>query len=437
MTPILLDLIYGIIFIVGIPFAIYKTVTSARFRAGWWERFGGVADLPSGPRIWVHCASVGEALLARTLVDRLKSEYPEAEIVFSTNTNTGKETAQRTFPGHTAFYFPLDLSPVVSRTLKRIKPSVIILIELELWPNFLSIARRRGVPVVVVNGRITERSGRRYRWLSSFARRMFRNVQCFAVQNEEYAERLKGLGVAAGGVIVSGTMKYDTVATEAAADVVEEYRRRLRIGPEDTVLVGGCTHAGEDELLIEYVKARPNARLRLVLAPRHRERAPAVERLIREAGLLPVRKTEVDAGTAPADFEHRPHVILVDTTGELARLYAVATVVFVGGSFVRHGGHNMIEPAALGKAVVFGPNTWNFREPVEMLLRSCAAVRVDEPGLLAHVLDGLTTNSSRRAELGQRARALIEQCKGATGRNLAAIKPVLDDALRPREQCRE
>ena len=428
MGPLLLDLVYLTILILGLPFAVYKTLTSARFRAGWCERFGGVPALPEQPRIWVHCASVGEVLLARTFVARLADEYPEADIVISTITSTGREAAEKHLPGRTLFYFPLDFSPVVRRVLSRIRPAAVVLVELELWPNFLAVARSRKIPVTVINGRITDRSARRYRRLGWLARPMFRSVRHFAAQNEQYARRLEELGVERNNITVAGTMKYDSVATEVPADAVAEHRAKLRLRPEDVVLLGGCTHPGEDELLIDYLKQRPagGAELRLILAPRHRKSADAVERPIREAGLLPVRKTAIDSGEAPDGFEDEPHVILVDTTGELARLYAVATAVFVGGSLVEHGGQNMIEPAALGKPIVFGPHTWNFRDTVDMLLAGGAAVQVDGPDELAPALDELFADAGCRAELGANARRLVEKSKGATGRNFEAVRPFLN-----------
>ena len=426
MNLLLLDLIYAAILIVGLPVVIWKTLTSERFRAGWGERLGAVPGLPERHRIWVHCASVGEVLLARTLVAKLESEYPDADIVISTITSTGRKTAMTHLPGHTVFYFPLDFSPVVRKVFRRVRPTAVVLVELEMWPNFLAVARLRRVPVVVVNGRITERSVRNYRLLGPMARHHFDRVQHYAVQNETYARRIEAFGINRDRISICGTMKYDTVATGVAPQVLDEYRNALRLRPDDTVIVAGCTHPGEDELLIDYFKQQPAGKeLRLILAPRHSKNADAVARLIADAGLLPVRKTAIDAGEAPEGFESRPHVILVDTTGELARLYAVASVVFVGGSIVEHGGHNIIEPAALGKPVIVGPNTWNFADTVKMLLDGDAAVQVDGPEALSDALNKLTGDPLRCGQLGANASALVQKSKGATDRNFEAIRPFL------------
>ena len=229
MNLLLLDLIYAAILIVGSPFVIWKTLTSKRFRAGWGERFGGVPNLPEQHRIWVHCASVGEVLLARTLVAKLKSEYPDADVVISTTTNTGRKTAIKHLPGHTVFYFPLDFSLIVRKVFGRVRPTAVVLIELEMWPGFLAVARRRRVPVVIVNGRITERSVRGYRRFGPLARRLFDNVQHYAVQNEEYASRIEGFGIGGDRISICGTMKYDTVATDVASEVLDECRSALRL----------------------------------------------------------------------------------------------------------------------------------------------------------------------------------------------------------------
>ena len=426
MSLLLLDLTYIIIVIGGLPYAIWKILTSERFRAGWGERFGGVPKLPEQHRIWVHCASVGEVLLARTLVARLESEYAGVDVVISTTTSTGRQTAIDHLPGHTVFYFPLDLSFVVRKVFRRIRPTAVVLVELEMWSNFLVVAERRNVPVVVVNGRITERSVRTYRLFGPMARHHFGRVQHYAVQNEEYARRIETFGISRERISICGTMKYDNVATELAPGVLDEYRAALRLRPDDTVIVAGCTHPGEDELLIDYMKRQPADKgLRLVLAPRHTQNADTVRRLIEGAGFLPVLKTAIDSGVAPDGFESRPHVILVDTTGELARLYAVASIVFVGGSIVEHGGHNVIEPAALGKPVIVGPNTWNFADTVNMLLEGDAAVQVDGPGALPGVLDELARDQIRCEQLGTNARELVYKSKGATDRTFEAVQPCL------------
>lgn len=426
--PLLLDLVYLLIALLGSPFLLYKLVRKARVRTGWTQRLGFVPRMDKRPRAWIHCASVGEVLVARTFIQQLKNEYCDSDIVISTNTSTGRETALKCFPDAAIIFAPLDFSFIVNRVFRRIAPSVIVLVELELWPNFSAIAQRRAIPIVIVNGRITERSAKRYRFLGLFASRMFRRVRRYAVQNQEYAERLQSLGVQATDIVVAGTMKYDNVVTDVPAETIERYRQSFRLGTNDVVLIGGCTHAGEEAPLVDYVK-RSGGHLRLILAPRHRERTASVAAECRAAGLTPVLKTTVDAGTAPADFERRPNVIIVDTTGELNFIYGLASVVFIGGSLIPHGGQNMIEPAGLGKAVVFGPHTENFRDTVAMLVEHDSAIQVNSVAELDRALDGLLADEYRRAELGRRARDLVVSSKGATARNADAIKTVLDIAL--------
>jgi 3-deoxy-D-manno-octulosonic-acid transferase len=423
LSLLLLDILY---LIIGLPLAAAAALLRPRFRTGWRQRLGGVPELPERPRIWVHCVSVGEVLLARTLVERLAQTEPDVDVVISTSTSTGREAALTRFPERTVFFFPLDLSPVVRRILQRIRPTAVILVELEVWPNFLAVARRSGVPVVVVNGRISERSARRYGWLGPLARALFGRVACYAVQSDEYAARFERLGVPRERICVAGTMKYDTVATDVSPDVVADYRDQFRLSESPSVLLGGCTHPGEDELLIDYTKQRQHRGepIRLVLAPRHRERAEPIETAARAAGFAVVRKTALDAGDVAIGSE--PTVVIVDTTGELGRLYALATVAFVGGSLIEHGGQNMIEPAALGRPVVFGPHTWNFRDTVELLLKAGGAVQVAGADELERTLDDLFEDPARRTELGRNARTAVLSAQGATERTFNAIRPFLD-----------
>ena len=427
--PLLLDLVYLLIALLGSPLFLYKMARNSRIRAGWGQRLGFVPKLPARPRAWIHCASVGEVLVARKFIQHIKDDYPQTDIVISTNTSTGRETALKCFPGSVIIFAPFDFSFIVNRVFSRIAPSIVVLVELELWPNFSAVAERRGIPIVIVNGRITERSARRYRLFGAFARNMFRRVRRYAVQNQEYAERLQSLGVPAANIVVVGTMKYDTVITDVPDETLQKYRQAFRLAPDDLVLIGGCTHAGEEAPLINYVKSAANGRLRLILAPRHRERTASVGAACLAAGLTPVAKTAIDAGLAPADFERRPHAIIIDTTGELNLIYGLASVVFVGGSLIPHGGQNMIEPAALGKTVVFGPYTENFRDTVAMLVEHDSAVQVNSAAELTRTLAELLANEQRRSELGKRARELVISCKGATARNAEAMRALLNATL--------
>lgn len=425
MPPLILDIAYLVIFILAIPFSIYKTCTSVRFRSGWANRFSFVPKFPKvDKRVWVHCASVGEVMLAKSFISVVRGKNPGAEMVISTNTNTGREAALKNLPDIPVIYFPLDFSFIVRRVFRRIKPTAIVLVELELWPNFLTIASRKKIPVAVVNGRITERSAQRYGMFGFVAEAMFSRVSQYAVQNDDYAQRLNSLGVNASKITNAGTMKYDSVATSVPDELINEYRLKMRIAPDDKVLFGGCTHTGEDEPLLDYAAKHRAEKIQLVIAPRHRERMASLENLVREKGFEPVKKSDIDAGRAPEDFEARPHVILIDTTGELAKLYGIADVVFVGGSLVKHGGQNMIEPAALAKPTVFGPHTSNFRDTVAALLKNHSAIEADFDTLFA-AFDRLFSDENLRKEMGAGAQKVVVEMQGAALRNYFAVKDSL------------
>ncbi|NUN53900.1 MAG: 3-deoxy-D-manno-octulosonic acid transferase, partial [Planctomycetaceae bacterium] len=359
---------------------LFKMLTSRRWRAGLRERLGGVAPREgTRPCLWIHGVSVGEVLAARTLVARIREEMPGWEIVLSTTTRTGNEVARRTFPGTRVFYYPLDFSFSTERVLGRIRPDGVVLLELEIWPNFLLSTSRRGIPVFLVNGRITERSLRGYRVLQKFIPEPMDRIHLYCVQTPSYRDRFLAVGVPPERVFVTGTMKFDTVETEGVEGLRGRFAAALGFLPGDWVLVAGSTHDGEEEAVLAAYLAvlGRDPRARLVLAPRHPERVAAVEAAVRQAGLVPVRRTLLpdaagDGGT----------VVILDTMGELGPLYAVADCVFVGGSLVPHGGQNMMEPAGKARPVLTGPHTWNFEEVVEVLAASGGLEVVADAGAL-------------------------------------------------------
>jgi 3-deoxy-D-manno-octulosonic-acid transferase len=434
---VLLDFLYLLGLGVAVPFVVWKMATRSRVRAGLFERLGlRVGRRPGGrPCIWVHGVSVGEVLAAKPLVREIERELPAYEVAISTTTNMGLEVARKHFPGKHVFYYPLDFSWSVRRALEAVRPDLIVLVELEIWPNFLGEAYQAGIPVVLVNGRISEKSFRGYRLVKKLLFRPLAKIRRFCVQTDEYAARFLALGVPREQILVTGTLKYDGLpAPEDAERFGAEYRERLGLGAAP-VLVCGSTHPPEErELLAVYRRLRAEIpSLRLVLVPRHLERLEDVLREVRDAGERCVRKREIDAGTAaPAPEAGPAPVIVVDTMGELARVYAAATVVFVGGSLVRRGGQNMLEPAGLGRATIFGPHVENFRESAEMLLRAGGAVQVGDAADLERTLRELLAQPARRADMGARARAAIEAHHGAAARSVAVVKEVLAERGSPR-----
>ncbi len=423
---LLLDIAYGVGATLASPVLAYKALTSEKYRTGYRERFGGVAPREGdAPCVWVHAVSVGEMNLIRPLIAGLAEARPDWEVALSTATNTGRAMAEKLYPGRRAFYYPLDFSCAVARTLRRIRPSLILLVELEVWPNFLAAAARRGVPVVVVNGRLSERAFGRYRLIRPLVGRWLRRVSRFCVQSDATAERLKALGAPAERVTVTGNMKFDSAPADQdrLKAELQTLAASFGLGSDEPVLMGGCTWQGEDEALLAIYQ-RLNAQtpsLRLVLAPRQADRFGPVEQLIRRAGLPCIRRTALKEGKQGEPGA----VVLLDTMGELARVYGLATLVFVGGSLIPHGGQSTIEPSAHAKPVLFGPHTANFRDVNEQLLAHGAARRVADAAELEAALSDLLAHPDAAAAMGQKAREVVETNRGATRRTLEALEPFL------------
>jgi 3-deoxy-D-manno-octulosonic-acid transferase len=417
----LLDLAYLGALAAASPYLAWKVASRPRHLDGFRQRLGNCEPrVGDAPCAWVHGVSVGEVVAAQPLIESVPTALREggrdSEVVISTTTSSGQEVARRRFPGRRVVYYPFDFSWSVRRVFDALRPSIVVLVELELWPNFLREAQRRKIPVVVVNGRISEKSFRGYR----LARRIIplQAVARYCVQTDEYASRFERLGVDPRKIVVTGSMKYDVVRTggvDAAA-----MRTSLGLAADEIVWICGSTHPGEERAIGE-IHARLKARwpkLRLVLAPRHIERSAEVARELEQTTREKVVRRSVQSQTTgPLG----PGILLVDTIGELGKLYAAADLVFVGGSLIPHGGQNILEPAGLGKAVLMGPHTFNFQESVERLLRAQAAVEVPDAAGLEREVASLLGDPTRARALGQSAHTAIEAAKGATARTLSTI----------------
>jgi len=425
------DLLYVLALVLFLPFWLFKIASSRRWRAGLGQRLGAVPPREGDrPCLWIHGVSVGEVLAARTLVAGLAEAMPGWEVAISTTTRSGQEVARKTFPDLRVFYFPLDFSLSTNRVLSRVRPSAVLLLELEIWPNFLLSTSRRGIPVFLVNGRITERSVRGYRWLQRVIPEPLDRIGMYAVQTPAYRDRFLALGVPPERVFVTGTLKFDTVDTEGVEARRAESARALGVAPGDWVFLAGSTHEGEEGAVLaafRAVAARAAAtgagRSRLVIAPRHLERVAAVEAEVRAAGLEPVRRTALEGGgTGPGA------VVVLDTMGELRSLYAVADAVFVGGSLVPHGGQNPMEPAGLGKPVLSGPHTWNFGEVVEALAAAGGLEVVEDAAALEAAVLRLHGDRAGAARRGAAAREAVLAGRGATRRTLDLVRARLEPA---------
>ncbi|HET6441421.1 MAG TPA: 3-deoxy-D-manno-octulosonic acid transferase [Phycisphaerae bacterium] len=421
---ILLNAFYALAALVGWPVYLVLLALRPKYRRRCWERWGFVPRLPpAAERFWVHAISVGEVEAARTFVPALAEAFPDADIVLSTTTRTGRERAERLFSGRRIFHFPLDLAPCVLLALHRIRPTAILQVESEWWPNFFLLARRRGLPVFVVNLRMTERSHRRYLRIRGLMRAVVSTCAAVATQAPVYTERLVGLGADPERVRVTGQMKHDAVEFADAVPGAEDLRRESSLEPGAPVLVAGSTAPGEEAILLEAFRAvrerRPAARL--VIVPRRPENFDAAAAVILIAGFSVLRRStgETTGPTPPAP------VILGDTMGDLMKWYALADVVIVGRSFAPLGGSNPMEPGSLAKPLVWGPHMFNFAvEAREMLSAGAARQAADLPAL-AQALEELLTHADRRREMGEAARTVIRRLQGATRRNVDLVRETL------------
>ncbi|MCA8951220.1 MAG: 3-deoxy-D-manno-octulosonic acid transferase [Planctomycetes bacterium] len=405
------------------PVLLWRSLWDRRFRRGLRERMGGVPRLETDRGVvWIHGVSVGEVKAARNFIALLRERRPDLQLVISSTTPNGHQVARQEHPDLPVIYYPLDLGPFPGRALRRIRPRCVLLMELEIWPNFLQVAHRRGIPIAIINGRISERTFHGYRLARGLLPQLDL-IRAYCVQDRSYQQRLLDLGVDAERVHVTGNMKYDSVVMGEQADPQAPLRRWLAPNGE-LVLVAGSTHADEELWVLEAARiaaAAAGTRLRVVLVPRHPERAVAVCDQLEGAGARSVRwSTAAELPPLAPDA-----VVVVDVIGQLQKFYAASDLAFVGGSLVPHGGQNMLEPAALGVATLFGPHTTNFRRDVEVLLAADGAIEVPDRDALATALTALCRSVERRAELGRNAHAVIRDNQGATARTLELVGGLL------------
>ncbi len=407
--------------VVVAPWAAWRRRDPSRARE-WSERRARVLPRVPPGGLWLHGASVGEARILGSVARVLGDRRPRPPLSVSAYTRTGR----RQLPGpplvDAAFFLPLDFPGLPGRLLDAVRPRALVLVETELWPNLLWESSLRGVPVAVINARLSPRRMGRYRRLGRLYRPLLSGLAAVGAQSAEDGERFRELGVPAGRVTVTGNVKYDLAPPTVDREAL---RRRFALADDRPVLVAGSTAAGEDGPVLDaYAEARRVVpRAFLVLAPRHPERAPEVERLARERGLRLARLSSAAAGRAGESHDG----LLVDTIGELAALYALGRVAFVGGSLVPVGGHNVLEPAALGVPVLFGPHTEHVREPAAALLDAGGALRVEDGSALARRFRELLEDGGARARIAAAAAAVLESNRGALARTVALIDAIDGD----------
>ena len=432
------NVVYGLLLCLVSPIVLWRAVRHGRYRRGIAEKLlGRLAPVDDDrPVVWFHAVSVGEVLQLTQLIEGFRREHADRyAIVVTTSTDTGYDLAVERFAGSCAVrWFPLDFSWAVSTALRRMRPELVVLVELELWPNFLTACHHRKIRTAIVNARMSEKSFRGYSRIRPLIARLLGDVNSVAAQNEEYAERLRQLGATASATVVTGSVKFDQVRGDRSNPATAAFRALFQVSDGDIVFIAGSTQAPEEQLAIDaWQSLRPAfPTLRLLLVPRHKERFEDVAALVADNGLNCVRRTslspsEPNASQRPITAALRTDdVLLLDTIGELGACWGLADVAFVGGSFGSRGGQNMLEPAAYGAAVMVGPRTSNFREIVHQLHQAGGICRLRDSADLTRQLERLLTHPASRQDMGRRARGVIERQQGAVARTLECLSQALE-----------
>jgi 3-deoxy-D-manno-octulosonic-acid transferase len=433
LSYVLYSALLAVGMVLSLPFWLYQIVRHGKYRKGLRARLGiipvamaaSVATSPHSRVIWVHAVSVGEVLAVSGLVAEMRRKFSQHRVLISTTTDAGQELARKRFGAENVFYFPLDFAFAIRPYLRLLQPEVVVLAETEFWPNFLRLAHASGARIAVVNARISDRSWPNYRRFRWALRRMLAHVDLFLAQTEEDSARLQSIGAEPARIQVTGNLKFD-VNLSSAPPIVDSLRRSLAAEDAGPVLVCGSTVEGEEPVLLkafENIKVH-HPRTVMILAPRHPQRFDEIAVLLQQLNMAAVRRSR---WTGASD-SLAGGVFLVDTIGELAALYGLADVAFVGGSLVPRGGHNIIEPAQHGVAVVTGNYTENFRDIVA-LFRNRDAVRIATLAELPLVFIELLANVGERRALGQRAQETVRSQIGATLRTLDALQTLVIDRV--------
>ncbi|MDX6531854.1 MAG: 3-deoxy-D-manno-octulosonic-acid transferase [Blastocatellia bacterium] len=431
----LYSLLLTVGFLVMLPWFAIDAFRTRKYITGLGQRLGNLPPLALNgrPVIWLHCVSVGETEAARPLVRALLEKFPSYRLVISTTTVTGQRIARDAFGRDAAavFYFPIDWAWTIRRVLRRLQPTVVLIMETELWPHLLRECRRRLIPVALINGRLSSTSFGRYRRIRPFIRSMLGCISLALMQSEQDASRIRDLGMPDDRVLMPGNLKFDSAESSLDDNATAALSERFGFGQDARLIVAASTHAPEEQVVIDAFKqiqnSTPTSRARLLIAPRHPERFDEVASVLKASGLTWSRRSE-----APRAEDKTSDVILLDTIGELRAVYPLADIAFVGGSIAPHGGHNVLEPGARGVCVVTGAHTHNFAAVTKALLAEDAIVQLpkvsasEAPAELARALDRLLSDDSLRRDIGQRALVVCNRNRGATERTVHVIASLLE-----------
>jgi 3-deoxy-D-manno-octulosonic-acid transferase len=435
----LLNLIYILLLIVASPWIVWRRVTQGRYKQGWREKlFGNLPRLstattastqdPTKRRIWFHAVSVGELQVIRPVIELAQSEWPDLQIVVTTSTDSGYELAKKLYSQHQVAFAPLDFTWAIRRALDRIEPDLLVMAELELWPNWLRITARQGIPIAIINARLSARSLSGYLRIAPIITSVLSRVDWIGTQSATYRDRFLQLGYPNERIDVTGNIKFDGATPDREHPEVAMRRAMLSLNApqeerERTVWLCGSTQSPEESLCLqamsELLPRFPG--LRMILVPRHAERFDEVAKLVEASGLPWIRRSQLT--DAPTSTQWR--VLLADSVGELRWWWGLADIGFVGGSFGSRGGQNMIEPCAYGVATSFGPNTRNFTDVVQLLLESDGAVQFQDPAQIVPWVTSMIENPSERQALQERAKELVQKQRGAVQRTWSQLKTLI------------
>ena len=428
----IINCIYLLVAAAVAPVVVYRMARYKRYRVGWVQRFGKITRKnPAKKCIWLHAVSVGEVNATRTIIKELENKFSDFEIVISTTTDTGFARANALYAEKLqVFYFPLDLSCIMHRAFRNIRPAICLLMELEVWPNFVQIAQQLNIPVILVNGRISDKSFSRYKKIKPIAKRIFQKINLILAQTEQYAQRFKEIGASDKKIIITGSLKYDTAQITDKVEGADILAAQLKIENEK-LWVAGATGNDEEKILLDvYQSLKQQAQfndLRLVIVPRKPERFDEVAQLIEQAGFNLIRYSRVKEAKAPPPADKQA-VILGDTMGDLRKFYSLATIIFVGRSLVPMGGSDMAEAAALGKCTVFGPHAFNFKQTVDALLADEGAIMVKDEQDLLETMQKCLTEPDFARQTAQNGREVIKKNQGATAKAIDQIAKFLNTA---------
>jgi 3-deoxy-D-manno-octulosonic-acid transferase len=413
------------------PYFFLRSLFQKRFRRLLFHRMGSIPNLQGKRPVWIHAASVGEVICSIPLFKKIKEKFPGIPILLTTMTQTGNNTAEKLIPeAEEILFFPFDHPFVIRRAVRRIGPRLLLLAETELWPNLLRFCGEENIPVSLFNGRISKKSLKGYLLFKSLFRECLKSISLFLMQTEGDRSRIIEIGAPPDRTKVMGNLKFDQTFRPVTQEEKESMARSLGLQGEETLLIAGSTHAGEEETLLGIFKelkpAAPN--LYLFLAPRHLDRLEEVEKIIRKEGLPWMRKSAFSLNEKPSAgrTSRIPPVILLDTMGELMRLYSLGTLVFIGGSLVPIGGHNPLEPLAFKKCVLFGPYMFNFSEISKRLIENGGAIQVDGKEGLSFHMKSLLREEKKRTEIGEKGYRFLQRHRGATERTFEEIRPYLN-----------